>query len=148
MPTRAVSVVTMGVGKKGSGKHWTKAQVEARQAAAEGMKRETPTKLRVPDWLSEEARKVWYNVIRRAKKLELYDMLDTETLGLYCDAVVQYKELSEMKAKSVDDIKAMQAWARIIVGLADKLGLTPQSRARLIKKKADEILDEFSEFDE
>lgn len=138
----------MGVGKKGNGKHWTKAQVEARQAAAEGMKREGAIRLRVPDWLNKDARSVWHKVIGKAKRLDLYDMLDTDSLAMYCDAVVQYRELSEMGEKTVDDIKAMQAWARIIMGMADKLGLTPQSRARLIKKKADEILDKFSEFDE
>ena len=148
MPTRAVGVDTMGVGKKGSGKHWTKAQVEARQAAAEGMQREAPTKLRVPGWLNPAARKVWANVIRQARKLDLYDILDTDMLGLYCDAVVQYREIVAQEQKTVDDIKALQAWARIIAGQADKLGLTPQSRARLIKKKADELLDDFAEFDE
>ena len=148
MPTRAVGVDVMGIGKKGSGKHWTKAQVEARQAAAEGMQREAPTKLRVPSWLNAEARKVWKNVTRQAKKLDLYDMLDGDMLGMYCDAVVQYREITELADKTVDDIKAAQAWARIIGSFADKLGLTPQSRARLIKKKADEILDDFAEFDE
>lgn len=104
--------------------------------------------MRVPPWLSEAARHVWRNVIRRAKGLDLYDLLDTETLAVYCDAVAKYQELSSVPNPSMDTIKLTQAQSRIIAQYADKLGLTPQSRARLIKKRADEILDEFgAEFD-
>ena len=148
MPTKAVAAETMGVGKKEGGKHWTKAQVEARQKAEHGFKRESSTTLRVPDWLNDEARVVWYRVIKAARGLDLYDMLDTDTLAVYCDAVAQYKEMTAKREKKIEDIKAMQSQARIVHQYADKLGLTPQSRARLIKRRADEIQDEFgNEFD-
>ena len=46
----------------------------------------------------------------------------------------------------IDDlIKAMQAWSRIIVSYAEKLGLTPGGRARLAKRKAEKMLDPFAE---
>ena len=148
MPTKTVAAKTMGVGKKEGGKHWTTAQVEARQKAEQGFKRETSTTLRVPDWLNDEARVVWYKVIKAARGLDLYDMLDTETLAIYCDAVAQYKEMTAKPEKKIEDVKAMQSQMRIIQQYADKLGLTPQSRARLIKRRADEIQDEFGdEFD-
>lgn len=148
MPTKAVSHEKMGIGKKEGGKHWTAEEVAARESAAEGMKRDNPVRMRVPDWLSDEARKVWYTVVRRSKGLDLYDTLDTESLAVYCDAVIKYRDLSRVREPSFDTIKAYQAQARIIAQYADKLGLTPQSRARLVKKRADEILDEFGdEFD-
>ncbi len=45
MPTKTVSVETMGVGRKGGGKHWTDAEVAARQAAADKLKRKRAAKL-------------------------------------------------------------------------------------------------------
>jgi len=137
MPTKVVTADTMGIGKKEGGKHWTAAQVEARQAAAEGMKRKS--RLRIPDWLNIDAQKVWYGVVEKARGLDLYDKLDTEQLAIYCDATVKYRDLSRGE-QTDENIKALQSWARIIAQYADKLGLTPQSRARLIKRRADELL--------
>jgi phage terminase small subunit len=62
MPTNHISAEIKDVGSKGSRKHWTKAEVEARQAAAEGVSRSAPVTLRVPSWLSEDARKIWRKV--------------------------------------------------------------------------------------
>ncbi len=71
--------------------------------------------------------------------------MDTEILAMYCDAYVKYQKLSQQKIISNDDIKAMQAYSRIVISYADKLGLTPSARARLVKKHADKVLDKFGE---
>ena len=140
MPTKAVNAKTMEVGKKGGGKHWTAAQVDARQAAAEAMTRKKPVKLNVPGWLNDESKKLYREIVRKSRELDLYDALDSEALGVYCDAVVQYRTLSKSAAITDEIAKTMQSWARIIQAYADKLGLTPQSRARLIKRRADDLL--------
>lgn len=148
MPTNHVSAEKMDPGGKSGGKHWTKAEVESRKAAAEMVKRKAPVVLRAPKWLSREAKKVWNQVKKEVADLDLLDNLDTHTLAVYCDAVIKYQDLSQKEILSDDDVKLMQSWARIIAGYADKLGFTPAARARLVKKKADEILDEFGqEFD-
>ena len=153
MPTKSVTANQMNVGRKGSGKHWTQKQVESRQKAEEMGKRKTKVRLVAPPWLSEEALRVWNRVKRQAAGLELLDNLDAEMLAVYCDAVVQYREESErLKYFDVavegntrmDLVKSIQSWARLISSYADKLGFTPSGRARLAKKRADEIeKDEF-----
>lgn len=143
MPTKAVSAETMEIGKKGGGKHWTAAEKAAREVAAEEMRRAEPLALIAPDWLNREALSVWDQAIELAKGVNLFDKLDTETLATYCDAVVQYRRHSVKKRRTVEDIKLQQAWARIIAQYADKLGFTPAARARLIKKRAEEKLDQF-----
>ncbi len=152
MPTKAVKTDVMSAGGKAGGKHWTAAEIAARQSAEDGVRRGTRVVLRAPDWLSEEALKVWRKVRRQAAGLDLLDNLDGEMLAIYCDAVVKYREASAKMSKgdvTDDDIKALQAWARLVSTYADKLGFTPAARARLVKKKADEILDSFgSEFDD
>jgi phage terminase small subunit len=138
--TKAVNAKTMEVGKKGGGKHWTAAQVEARQQAAESLTRKRPVRLFAPDWLNDEAKKLWRDILKKSREMELFDFLDVETLAVYCDSVVKYRELSRGKEQTEETAKAMQSWARIIQTYADKLGLTPQSRARLVKRRADELL--------
>lgn len=152
MPTKAVSAETMGVGKKNGGKHWTEAEVAARQQAAEKLKRKKPASLVPPDWLSDEAREVWEQKLKQVKGLKaanaLLDVLDTEMLAVYCDAYVQYNQTAKKTIKTTDDVKELQAWSRIIGSYAEKLGFNPSARARLVKKIADEKPSKFgSRFD-
>jgi P27 family predicted phage terminase small subunit len=142
MPTKAVSSEVM---EAGSGKHWTRAEREARKAASEGIKRKTRRSINAPAWLSKDAKQVWNRVLSSTKGVELLDNMDTEILAVYCDSYAAYKELTLQKSKTLDDIKALQAYSRIIAQYADKLGLNPTSRARLVKKKADKIKDSFGE---
>jgi P27 family predicted phage terminase small subunit len=148
MPTKAVSVATMEVGKKGKGKHWTKAQVSAREEAAKTLQRAEPIPLKPPSWLSAKAKKIWEKKLKETQGVELLDVLDEESLAVYCDSFVKYEEISKAKILTLDDHKTMQAYSRIIAQYADKLGFTPAARARLIKKRADEKPDPFGrEFD-
>jgi len=133
----------MEVGKRGKGKHWTQAEVDARKRANAEFLRATPVDLRPPDWLGKEELAVWYWAIDQAKDVKLFDNLDVETLAVYCNAVVEYRRLAHLKRRTAERIKQQQAWARIIAQYADKLGFNPSARARLIKKKVDEKLDEF-----
>lgn len=126
----------MAIGKKGRGRHWTAAEVSARQAAAERLKRKGPKDLKPPAWLSPAARKVWDKKMQDVKGVDLLDILDEESLAIYCDAVANYEQLSRRKRKSLDVHKAAQAWARIAANYADRLGFTPTARARLIGKRA------------
>lgn len=131
-----IAASKMEVGSKGSGRHWTKAEVEARQAATEQLKRDTSAVLRCPSWLTPEARKVWNRVKKQAAEFDLLDELDIDMLAIYCDAVIKYQETGE------------QSWARIVASYADRLGLTPAARVRLAQKRAVETVDEFGdEFD-
>lgn len=160
MPTKAVAAETMEAGKRGGGKHWTDAEIAARLKAAGRLKRKEKVVINAPDWLSSGALFIWNRVVNDASKLELLDNLDTDVLAVYCDAVDRYQTLSEMLSRtgkpkkstvsngeSKDDeddgpifddiVKQMQAWARIMSNYADKLGFTPQARARLAKKRAE-----------
>lgn len=149
MPTKPISASVMTPGGAAGGKHWTKAEVEERRAAAESMKRKSKVALVTPKWLSMEARAVWRQVRYRLKGIDLLDNLDTEMLAVYCDAYVHYRSASKMLAKQLspdpDKVKELQAWARIMAMYADKLGLTPGGRARLAKRKAEKRADKFGD---
>lgn len=126
----------MEVGSKGSGRHWTKAEVEARQAATAELKRDAAATLRCPGWLTPEARKVWNRVKKQAAAFDLLDELDIDMLAIYCDVVTKYQATGDA------------SWARLVASYADRLGLTPSARARLAQKRAVEVVDEFGdEFD-
>ena len=137
--------------KTDGGKHWTKSEIESRERAESGMRRST-VRLRKPEWLTEDALKVWERTRKNAVAIGIIDNLDAEMLAVYCDVVVKYGKLSKTvtsdDAIDPDKIKLLQSYARLIAQYADKLGFTPAARARLAKKKADESRDGFGdEFD-
>lgn len=151
----------MDVGARGTGRHWTKAEVEARRAAAEELKRRTAVKLRCPAWLSAAARRVWNRVKRQAAEFDMLDELDADMLAIYCDLVAQYQaanaprpepETVEEKIESArdakDSVQQQTALARLIAQYADRLGLTPAARVRLAQRRAVKEEDRFGdEFD-
>jgi len=137
MATKVVSVATMEVGKKGQGKHWTHDEINARKDAAESLKREEAIKLKLPAWLGPDAKKIWDKKLKEAGGVDLLDVLDEESLAVYCDSVVKYQKLSKQRVLTIESHKVMQAYSRIIAQYAEKLGFNPSARARLIKKRAE-----------
>jgi P27 family predicted phage terminase small subunit len=155
MPTPVVTSDKMSIGGQAGGKHWTAAEVESRAEAAQQARRPKQVRLKPPAWMSEDALKVWKDIVRKLKGIELLDNLDSELLAIYCDAIVNYRicstrlsaplEPDQPRVPMDDLVKAMQAWARIVTTYADKLGLTPGGRARLAKRKAEKIVDAFAD---
>jgi len=150
MPTNTVTAGKMREG----GKHWTAEELQAREAAEGEMRRTARPSLRAPEWMSDDAREVWEGVKRKLRGIEMLDNLDAELLAVYCDAVVHYRNASRalnlvddngLSTATVDQVKAAQAWARIVATYADRLGLSPGARARLAKKRAEKTVDEFGE---
>jgi P27 family predicted phage terminase small subunit len=85
---------------------------------------------------------IWNRVVTDAAEINLLDNLDIDLLTTHCDAVDKYQTLSRQIGSpdiltADEDIKTLQAWARIISATSEKLGFTPSARARLIKKTAD-----------
>lgn len=121
-------------------KHWTNQEKESRARAEQSLKRTARVTLRMPAWLGEDARKVWNGVKRKLRGIDLLDNLDADLLAIYCDAVAHYQTVSRKihADAALDDelVKQAQAWARLASAYAEKLGLSPNSRARLAKKRA------------
>lgn len=131
----------MKVGEKGSGKHWTQKEIDARQQAADELTRKDNVVITPPLWLGKESLKLWNKKIAEIAGLnagnELLDALDSEVLALFCDAVVLYRKISQKQRLKVDDHKLMQTYMLRILGYSERLGFTPGARARLVKKRAD-----------
>lgn len=118
-------------------KHLTKAERDARQAAEEELRTSGRVVVKAPDWLSAEARKVFDVTKVQMRKLGVLEAVDTELLALYADAICRYREV--IKSLDMADPKAAaaaQAWSRLALQYAEKMGISATGRARLAKKKA------------
>ena len=139
-------------------KHLTNREKDARTTAEAEMLPARKAKLKVPKSLSgdDAARGYWRSILRRMDGLAILDDLDAEILAAYCETLSRKDALSFLcrelmeKAKlepdvemqfelisSIDSVLArLQAHEKSILSYADKLGLTPESRVRLARKRA------------
>lgn len=134
MPANVVTFDKMTVGSKGGGKHWTKAEVERRRMAAQGLQRKKAKPPKAPSWVKNDLQvyALWQQVIKNAKDLDLFDSLDANALATYC-----VLEVEKARAADAGDMKTFERLARTSLQYAKTLGLTPEARARIAKKRAD-----------
>jgi phage terminase small subunit len=135
-------------------KHRTLAEIDRRKQAADALSRAKSVTLKPPAWLNKEAKAIWQRKIKEIKGLNspdtLLDTLDGDVLAVFCDNLASYSGLAKKNGKTtLDEHKIKQTYSLRIIGAAERLGFTPASRARLIKKTASGIdEDQFgNEFD-
>lgn len=118
---------------KDSKKHFTKAEIEARKKASEKMMNGNKLRKRPPEWISDEAKKEWKKILKDIEGFEIFYSSDENLIATYCITLVQYKFLI-----SKNLIMESQKTLKILIQLSDKLGLSPNGRARLATKEANE----------
>ena len=162
LPTPVKSVKNMS-------KHLTSAEREAREdletrtGAASGAgddgdgKKRKITKPRMLKG-DKAAAAHWTRILKIMKGLEILDALDADILGIYCAKLARRDELQEeylgrradyaashdlKDLKAMVDIEdAMRPIERELLNYASKLGLTPESRARLARRMAEQEDDD------
>lgn len=153
MPNQSFHPNVIPKGKVDGRKHRTKREKDALAMAAEAFERKSPASLKAPTWLNRDARAVWDRKIKEINGLRspdvLLDPLDNDLFANWCDLVASYQSLAKNGKTTVEEHKLKQSYATRIQQGADKLGFSPASRARLIRKHAEgEDKDNFGkEFD-
>lgn len=96
----------------------------------------------------------WTRILKTMEGLDILDALDADTLGIYCAKLARRDELQEIymqrrKAYAEEQDRAqlkdmlalnedLRAIERELLNYAGKLGLTPESRARLARRMAEQ----------
>lgn len=139
-------------------KHLTKAEIAEREAAeAQQM---PARKLKKPKLITQDkaALKHWNRIVRDMQGLDILDVLDTDALAIYCAKLARRDDLQAQYLAWRDryDEDPVNATLKVMIGLSDslqsverevlsyanKLGLTPESRARLAKRLAEQDEDD------
>ena len=129
-----------------SKKHYT-AEEKNRRSAEEKVFSRPKVNLRAPASVKADpaAEAYWKKLIKAMKGISLLDDVDAEMLGRYCLLSARLDLLNDNLRKGLnqgfcDDeiLKRIEATERNLLSYAQKLGLTPDGRARLAKKKAEE----------
>lgn len=139
-------------------KHLTNAERNARKAAEQELLPVRIKTMKAPKSLSGDraALAYWRTILKRMDGMGILDELDTETLGTYCAAQARTDSLSALCRElitamentedlatrfeimsSIDGVLGrLQAHEKTLLSYAGALGLTPDARARLARKRA------------
>ena len=135
-------------------KHLTRAEREAREGQEDlNLPARKPKK---PKLINQDkaAGKHWSRILKDMDGLEILDVLDTDALAIYCaklarrdDLQTRYLQVRDEYAGAPTDAtlrnmiglsSELQSVERDLLAYASKLGLTPESRARLAKRMAEQ----------
>ena len=99
---------------------------------------------RCPEWLSDDAKKVWKRTTTQLKGMGLLFESDQDLIAAYCNAVVNYKIATDLVDKSGllikgrrdgvitnPAVRAQRDAAQLMRQLGAEFGLTPSSRTRI-----------------
>lgn len=139
-------------------KHLTKAEIEARERAEAEFMPDRGFAEKPPASLNKDAagKKYWTSILDRMDGLAILDDLDREVLAIYCGALSRRDDLQKLcrelmtqagKEKDpqaqlglmekLDGLMAkLQSHEKTLLTYADKLGMTPEARVRLARKRA------------
>ena len=141
-------------------KHLTAAEIAARQEAENAVLPDRPdVQLKPPPYLRKDkaAGKYWRQTLKRMEGLALLDVLDTDTLAIYCTMLSRRDSLSTLCRSVLDQAEGedlatedrlelagqadslngkLQGLERSLLQYAAALGLTPEGRVRLARKRA------------
>lgn len=137
MPTPVKSLDNMS-------KHLTKAEIDARSdQETAAMPSRTPKAPRGFQ-AGTRQRKIWNRVLEDMAGYDILDRLDTDALEIYCRQLVRLQDLRELLDNStgykdtVELSREIRGLEATILNYATKLGLTPEGRARLAKRMAEQ----------
>lgn len=139
-------------------KHLTREERQARQQAEAETIPDRPAKLKPPRSLNKDAaaKRYWKTILDRMEGLAILDDLDAEMLAVYCAALSRRDSLNalcrdlvaqmekepaaetrlELTNKLDGLLVKLQGHEKTLLQFADKLGMTPESRVRLARKRA------------
>ena len=151
--------------KTGDGLTWhrTKAEIEAREKAEAEVLPIRPVKLTLPKSLKGDkaAQKYWKTIVEKMEGLAILDDLDTEMLAIYVsslsrrdDLQAQCREMMDLALKETEPetklamlgrldslIGRVQAHEKTLLSYAGALGMTPEARVRLARKRAAKAME-------
>lgn len=127
--------------------HLTQAEKDERERREERFKRDEVL-LQIPEYLNEDSigMDIWCKVCKEAEEFNMFDNLDSDTLGTYCSIMSRVIALRKKywsavrghrkNAEILGISKELRFQESLQLTYASKLGLTPEARVRLAQKIA------------
>ena len=104
----------------------------------------------IPEWLSEDARKVWKRLVPQLRAMKVLTLVDADALAAYCHIYTRWRDAEDFLTKHGmvypirDDqgrVKCMQQFPQVAIArnlllvmraYQQEFGLTPAARARIV----------------
>lgn len=152
-PRKLIETATGKIGKD---------EIEARKKEEAALEEFESISFTPPTWLSTEAKKEYKRIVPLLSKLPIAS-LDLASVEMYCDFYSKYKKMSlavekegetiieygargDEKSKVNPKYTVMKDSASMVRTLSGNLGMTIDSRMRIVVPKKEEIKDPFADF--
>lgn len=149
--------------ENGNKSHLTKAEIERRQENEKQLEKLDSTKLRPPKWLGVVAKKIFKDIVKEMKALDILVNVDVYGLAIISDSMEKYIKCTvtlhseEMKVititkygeKEIENptVGTQRKYAETFNKYAANYGLSPASRLKIISQNMPELDDEEEEFE-
>lgn len=138
-----------------------KAEIEERRKEEEALEEFESISFTPPSWLEKEAKAEYKRIVPLLSKLPIA-ALDMASVIMYCDyyskykrsslaveeegrTIIEYGATGSEKRKVNPEFTAMTEAARMVRSLSGGLGMTIDSRMRIVVPKKEEVVDPFAE---
>lgn len=149
--------------ENGNKSHLTKAEIERRQENEKQLEKLDSSKIRPPKWLGKDAKKVFKDIVKEMRVLDILVNVDVYGLAIIADAMEKYimctvtlhsEELkiitvTKFGEKLVENptIGTQRKYAEIFNKYAANFGLSPASRLKIINQNMPELDNDEEEFE-
>lgn len=148
---------------EGNKSHLTKDEIEKRIENEKQLEKLNSDKIRPPKWLGKDAKKIFKDIVKEMKVLDILVNVDIYGLAILADAMEKYIRCTvtlhaeEMKILTVTKhgekmienptIGTQRKYSEIFNKFAANFGLTPVARLKIVNQNMPELDDEEEEFE-
>lgn len=149
--------------ENGNKSHLTKEEIEKREQQEKKLEKLNSNKIKPPVWLGKDAKKIFKDIVKEMKVLDILVNVDIYGLSIIADAMEKYIKCTvtlhseEMKITTMTKkgpvvienptIKTQMKYADVFNKYSQNYGLSPSARLKIVQQNTPEVDDDEAEFE-
>lgn len=149
--------------ENGNRSHLTKDEIEKRQEQEKVLEKLQSNKIRPPTWMSKMGKKIFKDIVKNLKEINILVNVDVYGLAIMADAMDKYirctialhteqlriKQVSKLGVSDVENplVKTQIRYADIFKKYSSDFGLSPAARLKIVQANTPELDEDEQEFE-
>ncbi|MBV4417195.1 phage terminase small subunit P27 family [Clostridium tyrobutyricum] len=141
--------------ENGNRSHLTKDEIEKRQQQEKALEKLQSNKIRPPTWMSKMGKKIFKDIVKNLKEIDILVNVDVYGLAICSDAMDKYirctialhtenlrkEQISEVGIREVENplVKTQIRYAEIFKKYSSDFGLSPAARLKIVQANTPEL---------
>jgi len=150
--------------ENGNKSHLTKDEIEKRQEQEKVLQKLQSDKIRPPTWMSKNGKKIFKDIVKNLKEIDILVNVDIYGLAIMADAMDKYirctialhteqlkiDQVSKLGISEVENplVKTQIRYADIFKKYSSDFGLSPAARLKIVQQNTPELDEDEENFNE